>query len=65
MNTMYYVYILANRPRGVMYVGVTNDLARRLAEHKGKLAPGFTRNHGVVMLVYFEELSLHPRSPIT
>jgi putative endonuclease len=55
MNTMYYVYILANRPRGVLYVGVTNDLARRLAEHKGKLVPGFTRRYGVVLLVYFEE----------
>jgi putative endonuclease len=53
----FFVYILANRPRGVLYIGVTNDLIRRLAEHKGKVVPGFTRTYGVIMLVCYEEYS--------
>jgi putative endonuclease len=55
MERRYFVYILANCKRGVLYVGVTNDLVRRLSEHKGRLVPGFTSTYGVVMLVYFEE----------
>lgn len=55
MERRYFVYILANRPRGVLYVGVTNDLVRRVAEHKAKLVPGFTRSYGVINLVYYEE----------
>src|SRR5918994_7402866 len=55
MDQSFFVYILANRPRGVMYVGVTNDLVRRVAEHKGKFVPGFTRRYGVTRLVYYEE----------
>ncbi len=50
-----FVYILANRPMGVLYVGVTNDLARRIWEHKIKAVPGFTRTYGVVNLVYYEQ----------
>ncbi len=57
MDRQYFVYILANRPRGVLYVGVTNNLIRRLAEHKAKLVPGFTETYGVIMLVYYEEYS--------
>jgi putative endonuclease len=57
MSNRFFVYILTNRPCGVLYIGVTNDLVRRLAEHKGKLAPGFTRTYGVIMLVYYEEYS--------
>jgi putative endonuclease len=57
MSNRFFVYILTNRPRGVLYIGVTNDLVRRLAEDKGKLAPGFTRTYGVIMLVYYEEYS--------
>src|SRR5256714_10066187 len=57
MYRRFFVYILANRSRGVLYIGVTNDLIRRLAEHKGKLVPGFTRTYGVIMLVYYEEYS--------
>jgi putative endonuclease len=53
----YFVYILANRRYGVLYVGVTNDLVRRMFEHKHKLADGFTKKHGVVQLVYFEQYS--------
>jgi putative endonuclease len=55
MAKRHFVYILTNRPRGVLYVGVTNDLARRTSEHKLKLAPGFTTRYGVSRLVYFEE----------
>jgi putative endonuclease len=55
MADCFYVYILASRRNGTLYVGATNDLARRLAEHKSKLVPGFTRRYGVDMLVYFEE----------
>jgi putative endonuclease len=54
MNMPYFVYILASKRNGTLYVGVTNDLARRIAEHKAKLMPGFTRGHGVTLLVYFE-----------
>jgi putative endonuclease len=49
------VYILASKPRGTLYVGVTNDLVRRVAEHREGLVPGFTKTYGVKMLVYFEE----------
>ena len=55
MDACFYVYILANRPRGVLYVGVTNDLQRRMEQHKSKAVPGFTRQYGVTRLVYFEE----------
>ena len=44
-----------NRRYGVLYVGVTNDLARRISEHRQKLVPGFTKTYGVTQLVYFEE----------
>jgi putative endonuclease len=54
MNASYFVYILASGRNGTLYIGVTNDLARRLAEHKGKFAPGFTRQYQVDQLVYFE-----------
>jgi putative endonuclease len=51
----YFVYILASKRNGTLYVGVTNDLVRRMSEHKAKLVPGFTRQYGVDKLVYFEE----------
>ena len=51
----FFVYVLSNRPKGVLYVGVTGDLLRRVAEHKGKYVAGFTRDYGVSNLVYFEE----------
>ena len=53
----YYVYILANRRYGVLYVGVTNDLLRRMIQHRAKIVPGFTKEYGVIRLVYFEEYS--------
>ncbi len=51
---MYWVYILASRKHGTLYVGVTNDLGRRISEHRQGLVPGFTRRYGVKMLVYAE-----------
>jgi len=51
----YYVYILASRIGGTLYIGVTNDLIRRVAEHKSKLIEGFTEKYEVARLVYFEQ----------
>jgi putative endonuclease len=53
----FWVYILASKPGGTLYVGVTNDLVRRAFEHREGLVQGFTRRYGVKMLVYFEEHS--------
>ncbi len=50
----FYVYILTNTRRGVLYTGVTNDLVRRVFEHREHCALGFTAKHGVTRLVYFE-----------
>lgn len=50
----YYVYILASKRNGTLYVGVTNDLAKRVTEHKSNAVPGFTKTYGVKQLVYFE-----------
>jgi putative endonuclease len=50
----FFVYMLASKRNGTLYVGVTNDLARRITEHKAKLVPGFTREYDVNRLVYFE-----------
>jgi putative endonuclease len=55
MAGSYFVYILASRRNGTLYVGITNDLVRRMSEHKGKFVSGFTRKYGVDKLVYFEE----------
>ena len=51
----YYVYILANKKNGTLYIGVTNDLIRRVYEHKSGIVQGFTNKYGVCRLVYFEE----------
>jgi putative endonuclease len=51
----YYVYLLTNWNHRVMYVGVTNDLLRRVEEHRSKLVTGFTEKYNVNKLVYFEE----------
>jgi putative endonuclease len=48
----YWLYILANRPRGTLYVGMTNDLVRRIYEHREGVVKGFSRTYGVKMLVY-------------
>ena len=49
-----YVYILASRIGGTIYVGSTSDLVRRVFEHRAKAVPGFTKRYGVTHLVYFE-----------
>ncbi len=54
MTRHYYVYILTNRHRTVLYIVVTNDLVRRTWEHREKQVPGFTRQYNVDRLVYFE-----------
>jgi len=54
MDTQFFVYIVASKRNGTLYVGVTNNLARRMEEYKAKLVPGFTRQYGVDLLVYFE-----------
>jgi len=51
----YYVYLMTNWNHRVMYVGVTNDIMRRLDEHKNKLIKGFTEKYNINKLVYFEE----------
>jgi putative endonuclease len=55
MMRQYYVYILTNRRHGVLYTGVTNDLERRIYEHKCKLILGFASKYNLRKLVYFEE----------
>ena len=51
----YYVYILASERRGTLYIGVTNDLLRRMYEHKNGLMDGFTKKYKVNKLVYFQQ----------
>jgi len=55
MTGKYYVYLLTNWNNKVIYLGVTNNLERRLYEHKNKLVKGFTEKYNVNKLVYFEE----------
>ena len=54
---MYYVYILASKANAMLYIGVTNNLARRLREHKNGEIEGFTKTYGIYKLVFFEEFS--------
>jgi putative endonuclease len=51
----YYVYLLTNWNNKVIYIGVTNDLHRRVYEHKNKLFEGFSKKYNLSKLVYFEE----------
>ncbi len=55
MEKEYYVYILASQRRGTLYIGVTNDLKRRVYEHKQGIVEGFTKEYKVNQLVYFEQ----------
>jgi putative endonuclease len=57
MRDRYFVYILTNDRRTVLYTGVTNDLLRRVGEHRAKLAPGFTARYNVDKPVYFDEMN--------
>ncbi len=49
-----YVYIIASKKNGTLYIGVTSDLKRRIYEHKNKLAEGFSKRYDISLLVYFE-----------
>jgi len=53
-DNQYYVYILTNKFNKVLYIGVTNNLARRVFEHKNKLVEGFTERYNLMKLVYYE-----------
>lgn len=55
MEKQYYVYILTNQRNTVLYTGVTNDLQRRVYEHREKLVSGFTSKYNINKLVYYEE----------
>lgn len=50
----YYVYIMASKKKGTLYIGMTNDLVRRVYEHKNELIDGFTKKYNIKKLVYFE-----------
>ena len=57
MYNKYYTYILSSKNNSTLYIGVTNDLERRLNEHRSGLIPGFTQKYHCEKLVYFEEYS--------
>jgi len=54
MNKQYYVYVMTNKYNTVLYTGVTNDLKRRVCEHKSGLGGGFTSKYKIIKLVYYE-----------
>lgn len=54
---LYYVYMMTNKTNKVLYTGVTNDIERRLREHKNKQFEGFTNHYNATKLVYFEQTS--------
>ena len=54
MDRQYYVYILASKPNGTLYIGVTNNLARRVWAHRRGVVEGFTKRYKVHRLVYYE-----------
>lgn len=58
----FYVYIMTNKWNTVLYTGITNDLKRRVFEHKEKLAEGFTKKYRLSKLVYYE-ISTTPKMP--
>jgi putative endonuclease len=57
MKNQYYVYILTNKSNKVLYIGVTNNLERRIYEHKNKMVDGFTKKYNLTKLVYLEATS--------
>ncbi|MHC5765088.1 MAG: GIY-YIG nuclease family protein [Nostoc sp.] len=54
MSKQYYLYIMTNKYNTVLYIGVTNDLQRRVYEHKEKIIEGFTNKYNITKLVYYE-----------
>ncbi|MBU4484209.1 GIY-YIG nuclease family protein [bacterium] len=57
MLKRYFVYIMASQRNGTLYIGVTNDITRRIYEHKNDLIKGFTKKYKVHLLVYYEEMN--------
>ena len=55
LDMAYYVYIITNKKRGTLYIGVTNNILRRIYEHKNELTGGFTKQYKLHKLVYVEE----------
>jgi len=55
--SQYFVYILTNKSNKVLYIGVTNNLERRMYEHRNEMIDGFTKKYNLTKLVYFEETS--------
>jgi putative endonuclease len=55
MDKNYYVYILTNKKDGILYIGVANNLERRIYEHKQEMVEGFSKKYNLKKLVYFEE----------
>lgn len=55
-NNMYYIYILASKRNGTLYVGVTSNLIKRIYEHKNNLVDGFTKKYSIHHLVYYEQV---------
>jgi len=64
MYKYYYVYILASKRNGTLYIGMTNNLVRRVWEHKNKLARGFTQKYNIDILIYYEVYD-DPQTAIT
>ena len=56
MDHNYYVYILASRKNGTIYIGITNNLEKRMYQHKNNLTKGFTSKYKVYLLVYYEHI---------
>ena len=54
INNQYYIYILANKRNGTLYIGVTSNLIKRLYEHKNNIIEGFTKKYNIHKLVYYE-----------
>ena len=57
MEKLFCVYILTNKKNGVLYIGVTSDLPKRMYEHRNKLKDGFSKKYNLTKLVYYEVLS--------
>lgn len=53
-QSVFYVYLLTDKPHGTLYTGMTNNLMRRIWEHKNKINEGFSKRYGLYILVYFE-----------